>query len=198
MSSAVITMRSHPGHSPTPTTTTSGRPTSSAHMRVPSVSKQGLPRLDDVRHRDNRRAPVPRPGPLPADHPTIRSDAPHWYLGSTSLILRPLPILLAAATLVAYGSQPPQHPESNPARASEYQPGPRRRRADPRRHAHRRGMGRRRKRAASRRRAHRRGMGPPVVVPPLAEAVLRLCTVQRRVMRPPDPAFAAVLNEVPA
>src|SRR5215216_5261242 len=76
MSSAVITMRSHPGHSPTPTTTTSGRPTSSAHMRVPSVSKQGLPRLDDVRHRDNRRAPVPRPGPLPADHPTIRSEAP--------------------------------------------------------------------------------------------------------------------------
>src|SRR5215217_2955649 len=81
MSSAVITMRSHPGHSPTPTTTTSGRPTSSAHMRVPSVSKQGLPRLDDVRHRDNRRAPVPRPGPLPADHPTIRSEAP--FIGLT-------------------------------------------------------------------------------------------------------------------
>ena len=37
-----ITTRSHLGHSPTPITLTSGRPTSSAHMRVASVSKQGL------------------------------------------------------------------------------------------------------------------------------------------------------------
>ena len=38
----VIAIRNHPGHSPTPTTVTPDRPTSSAHMRVGSVSKQGL------------------------------------------------------------------------------------------------------------------------------------------------------------
>ena len=66
-------MRSHYGHSPTPMIVTSGSPTSSAHMRVGSDST-GAPGFDDVRHRQTRRAPVPRPGPTPepSPHPQIR------------------------------------------------------------------------------------------------------------------------------
>src|SRR4051794_36719201 len=71
-------MRSHCGHSPTPSTRTSGRPTSSAHMRVPSVSKQGLPRLDDVEDRRQSQSPCAAPGIPQANvttssHPHIRS-----------------------------------------------------------------------------------------------------------------------------
>lgn len=46
--SVATTTSSHAGHSPTPTTVTSGSPTSSAHMRVASVSKQGLLGLEGV------------------------------------------------------------------------------------------------------------------------------------------------------
>ena len=54
---------------------TSGRPTSSAHMRVASVSNRGSSRLDRRQTPSESRAPVPRPGPLPdrSPHPQIRS-----------------------------------------------------------------------------------------------------------------------------
>ena len=70
-----IVIRSHRGHSPTPTTRTSGRPTSSAHMRVGSVSNRGSPRLDDVEHRRESQSPCAAPGTYltPSPHPQIRS-----------------------------------------------------------------------------------------------------------------------------
>jgi len=68
-----VRMRSHIGHSPTPTTRTRGRPTSTAHMRVVSVSTQGLPRPDEGDTAENRRAPAPRPGPRHGRQPALRS-----------------------------------------------------------------------------------------------------------------------------
>ena len=55
-----VLRRSHIGHSPTPTTRTRGRPTSTAHMRVASVSTQGLPRLDEEDTAEKRREPLRR------------------------------------------------------------------------------------------------------------------------------------------
>jgi hypothetical protein len=50
----VITIRSQLGHSPTPATTTWGRPTSSAHMRAGSVSNTGSSTRTGVEHRQSR------------------------------------------------------------------------------------------------------------------------------------------------
>ena len=69
------TTRNQLGQSPTPITFTSGNPTRSAHMRVASVSKQGLLETRRTRHHENRRAPVPRPGST-RPHPTLRSEEP--------------------------------------------------------------------------------------------------------------------------
>jgi hypothetical protein len=66
-------IRRNSGQSPTPFTFTSGSPTRSSHMRVGSVSNRGSPGFDDVRHRQIRRAPVPRPGSTPpSPHAQIR------------------------------------------------------------------------------------------------------------------------------
>ena len=59
----VIAIRNHLGQSPTPMMFTSGRPTSSAHMRVASVSKQGLLATQVTSNiTENCRAPATRPG----------------------------------------------------------------------------------------------------------------------------------------
>lgn len=62
----------------------SGRPTSSAHMRVGSVSNRGSSTLAGLEHRQRCRAPVPRPGPTPPSNPKRpyestepRRDRPH-------------------------------------------------------------------------------------------------------------------------
>lgn len=79
--SIVATIRSHGGQSPTPTTTTSDRPTSRAHMRAGSVSKQGL--LAIRRLQTSLRfaePPVPRPGIPTRPSPALRRGAPETAL----------------------------------------------------------------------------------------------------------------------
>ena len=73
---AEIEIRNQCGQSPTPFTSTSGRPTSSSHVRVGSVSNRGSPGFDDVRHRQIRRAPVSRPGST--------RDSPHAQIRRTN------------------------------------------------------------------------------------------------------------------
>ena len=59
--------------STTPRTVTSGRPTSNSQTRVGSTSTGALPDPAGVRHRQIRRAPVPRPGCSEADPAHFRS-----------------------------------------------------------------------------------------------------------------------------
>ena len=56
---------------------TSGRPTSSAHMRVGSVSNRGSSTRTGVEHRQSRGPLCRERGPLPHRHPTLKSEAPH-------------------------------------------------------------------------------------------------------------------------
>ena len=70
----VIAMRRKCGQSPTPFTLTSGRPTSSSHMRVGLVSNRGSSGSGCVRHTQIRRAPARARGPRPTStHAQIRS-----------------------------------------------------------------------------------------------------------------------------
>jgi len=65
------------GGSPTPTTVTSGRPISSAHMRGASASKQGHHETHDVEHRSESQGPctASRTPTRPSPHPQTRSAA---------------------------------------------------------------------------------------------------------------------------
>jgi len=45
-------------------------------MRVGSLSNRGSSTSAGVRHRQRRRAPAPRQGPLPDHHATLKSEAP--------------------------------------------------------------------------------------------------------------------------
>ena len=71
----VIAIRTNRGHSPTPMTLTSGRPTSSSHMRVGSVSNRGSSIRMRKTHPESS-SPCPRPGTPALPHPTPRSEAP--------------------------------------------------------------------------------------------------------------------------
>ena len=87
-----ITIRSQPGHSPTPTTVTSGRPTSSAHMRVGSVSNRGSSTRIGVRHRQSRGPLCRERGPLPAltppSDPKRRSSSAREFTDLRPLLRR--------------------------------------------------------------------------------------------------------------
>lgn len=68
--------------SSTPSTVTAGKPTSSSHMRVGSVSTRGSPELDDLRQPSSSQGPCAASGMLPTQLGPLRSEAPDYATAS--------------------------------------------------------------------------------------------------------------------